>query len=944
MNTNSAANHSVQTNLEPDVLRVLIVEDAPADAELMVLHLEKEGLKVDWTRVETEAAYRAALETPFDLVLSDWSLPQFSGLAALKLMQKHGLDMTFIIVSGGIGEETAVAVMRQGASDYLLKDRMDRLGQAVINALDQKHLKVENKNAQEALKASEAELRALFASMQDLVLVLDREGVLLRIAPTKPGELFNRANEMLGSSLTQVIPTSQRQEFLQSIQEAINGQTTINYEFSMMSQGTQTWFEVSTSFLSDHEVLCVAHNITERKRTHAQIQLQATALESAGNGIVITDSNGKIEWVNPAFRTLTGYTFAEVQGKYPHELFTSGQQKPAFYTTLWDTVQNGRVWRGELINRRKDGTRYTEEQTITPMLDSSGQITHFIGIKQDISERKQSEAALLRYAHRQEKIAELGRDLTAELMVDVIFQTADDYIQLMIDVNTIGFSLFDSQQGTLKAVYRNCNGVKLDTTSIPTLTADIQHFSSGHSEAIASKQPVLLANLEAVKTIEESMLVCCEKETKSAFIIPMLSEGKVIGLMELQSHQEGAYTPADGDWLSVIANQIGMSIQNANLFSETKQRLIELSAVATINSAVINRFESRNLYAIILEQFQACLGVDSVVLFLLQPEVQMLKCVSEIGFRYDSMLQNKLRVGESLAGKVALDRKILHVDLTVPDNTYPIIFRFPREEFQEFYAVPLVVDTKLIGVLEVLHRSQIDADENWLRSLEILANQAAIAINTNQLNENIFTSHNELLKAYDATITGWSRAMDLRDKETENHTLRVMEITLRMARLLKVDSAQLVHIKRGALLHDIGKLGVPDGILLKPGSLTDEEWVIMRSHPQLAYDMLSSIDYLRPAIDIPYCHHEKWDGTGYPRGLKGEEIPFAARLFSLADVYDALTSDRPYRSRWSHEKALQYIQEQSGKYFDPNLIEPFFSIIAHLPEQVDELPKLLPPD
>ena len=148
------------------------------------------------------------------------------------------------------------------------------------------------------------------------------------------------------------------------------------------------------------------------------------------------------------------------------------------------------------------------------------------------------------------------------------------------------------------------------------------------------------------------------------------------------------------------------------------------------------------------------------------------------------------------------------------------------------------------------------------------AGQAAIAIDNAQLFENLQHSNAELVLAYDTTIEGWSHALDLRDKETEGHTQRVTEMTLRLAKAMGIDEAELVHIRRGALLHDIGKMGVPDNILLKPGELTEEEWGSCTQHPQLAYDLLSPIAYLRPALDIPYCHHEKWDGTGYPRGLE----------------------------------------------------------------------------
>jgi putative two-component system response regulator len=194
-------------------------------------------------------------------------------------------------------------------------------------------------------------------------------------------------------------------------------------------------------------------------------------------------------------------------------------------------------------------------------------------------------------------------------------------------------------------------------------------------------------------------------------------------------------------------------------------------------------------------------------------------------------------------------------------------------------------------------------------------------------------ANTQLLAAYEATIEGWTLALDLRDKETEGHSRRVAEQTVILARAYGMSEDEIVHVRRGALLHDMGKIGVPDSILHKPGALTDEEWVLMRMHPQFAYKMFNAVEYLYPALDIPYCHHEKWDGSGYPRGLKNEEIPIAARLFAVVDVWDALTSDRPYRSAWTNDAALNYIREQSGQHFDPQAVDLFlktFEQFTHL--------------
>ncbi|HXQ36229.1 MAG TPA: HD-GYP domain-containing protein, partial [Anaerolineales bacterium] len=206
--------------------------------------------------------------------------------------------------------------------------------------------------------------------------------------------------------------------------------------------------------------------------------------------------------------------------------------------------------------------------------------------------------------------------------------------------------------------------------------------------------------------------------------------------------------------------------------------------------------------------------------------------------------------------------------------------------------------------------------------------QALIAIENATLFENLQRSHSELFQAYDATIEGWSHALDLRDKETEGHTQRVTELTMELARKFGFSEEQLINIRWGALLHDIGKMGVPDSILLKPDKLTEGEWEIMRRHPTFAFEMLSPIAYLKSSLDIPYCHHEKWDGSGYPRGLKGEVIPLAARLFAVVDVWDALRSDRPYRKGWTVEETIEHIRSQTGTHFDPKVVELFLEIVG----------------
>jgi HD-GYP domain-containing protein (c-di-GMP phosphodiesterase class II) len=284
-------------------------------------------------------------------------------------------------------------------------------------------------------------------------------------------------------------------------------------------------------------------------------------------------------------------------------------------------------------------------------------------------------------------------------------------------------------------------------------------------------------------------------------------------------------------------------------------------------------------------------------------------------------------MGASFAGRAALERQLVHIpDLMLAGGELPQALADAGENFFDYYGVPLITKGEVKGVLEVFHRYSLEAKPEWLDFLETLAGQAAIAIDNSHLFRSLRRTNLELSKAYEATIEGWSRAMDLRDNETEGHTLRVTELTLKLARASGLNDEEIVHVRRGALLHDMGKLGVPDGILLKPGKLTESEWQIMRQHPQYAYDMLAPIAYLRPALDIPYCHHEKWDGRGYPRGLKGEEIPLSARIFAVIDVWDALTNDRIYRKAWSEEETIVHMRKMAGVDFDPRVVAAFLNL------------------
>jgi putative nucleotidyltransferase with HDIG domain len=410
--------------------------------------------------------------------------------------------------------------------------------------------------------------------------------------------------------------------------------------------------------------------------------------------------------------------------------------------------------------------------------------------------------------------------------------------------------------------------------------------------------------------------------------LPLKAEDQVIGVMHLWYKERHEFSGEEQRLLTAIADMAGSAIQRARLHEEAKQQVQRLTALRDIDRAIASSFDLNLVFNFLLNGVLTQLKVDAADILLFDPRTNTLYQAAKRGFRNMRLSNSHFRLDESPAGRAALQRTLIAIpQLASGGETFAKIEGMEDEHFKAYYAYPLLVKGELKGVLEVFHRAPLFVTSTWLDFLETLAGQAAIAIDNARLFENLERTNAELIMAYNETIEGWARALDLRNKESEGHTRRVTDLTLKLALQLGLPSADLAHIRRGALLHDIGKMGVPDAILLKPGPLTDDEWAVMRQHPQLAYEILTPIRYIQPAVEIPWCHHEKWDGTGYPRGLKGEQIPLAARIFAVVDVWDALTSDRPYRPAWPKEKALEYIREQAGKHFDPQVATAFLSLI-----------------
>lgn len=415
----------------------------------------------------------------------------------------------------------------------------------------------------------------------------------------------------------------------------------------------------------------------------------------------------------------------------------------------------------------------------------------------------------------------------------------------------------------------------------------------------------------------------------SLIVAPLIAHGGAIGTLTLiRDSQNPPLTEADRELTIELAAQAALAIANAQHYASAQRRLTFIEGLHVVDRAVAASTSIDVTYGVVLSQLINSLGLDAAAVLRLDAQTNQLVCTADIGLHGAALRQTRVALDERLTGM--LEQTAVTTDDLRQYPNAPRRAALIGDGFAMYATAPIEAHGQLFGVLEGFSRRPLATDDEWRATLSALAGQLAIGIETSQMIRSLQRARHDLAAAYDATIEGWSRALDLRDKETEGHSQRVTGMALLIAAQLGLDEAELIHVRRGALLHDIGKMGVPDAILLKPGALTADEQVIMRQHPQHAYDLLSQIDYLRPALDIPYAHHEKWDGTGYPRGLRAATIPLAARIFAVADVWDALRSDRPYRLGWSDDRVRQHIRDAAGTHFDPAVVAAFLTIESEL--------------
>jgi PAS domain S-box-containing protein/putative nucleotidyltransferase with HDIG domain len=589
--------------------------------------------------------------------------------------------------------------------------------------------------------------------------------------------------------------------------------------------------------------------------------------------ILSLDPEGQIVSWNAGARDLTGYSDEEALGMPLSHLFADGERAERLLRRARDEE---RV-RDEAWWVRRDGSRCRTSAAVSLLRDDDGEPVGFAVVAGDVTERKEDDDELRRTVQR---------------------------LRLHVEQTPLGAIDWD-----------------LDFRVVAWNPAAERIFGYSAEEACGQHASFIVP--EAVRPLVDDVFhdLLRQEGGERSTNENITKDGRTI-------HCEWYNTPLVDDSGEVIgvASLVQDDTERHRAQANSRRQLEHLNALRAIDLAITASLDLRVTMTVLLDQVINQLRVDAADILLLNPHTQRLEYAAGRGFRTEAIQRSELLLGECAAGRAGLDRRTISMPKLKENAQFTRAELLCGEEFVSHHAAPLVAKGQVKGVLEVFLRTPRQTDPEWTGFLEALAGQAAIAVESARLFEDLQRSNLELSLAYDTTLEGWAHALDLRDSVTEGHTRRVTDMSMHLARALGVDDADLVHVRRGALLHDIGKIGVPDSILHKPGPLDDGEWDIMRKHPVYAFQLLRSIEFLRPALDIPYCHHERWDGGGYPRGLKGEEIPLAARIFAVVDVWDAIRSDRPYHTAWPEEKAREHIRSLAGTHLDPQVAEVFLSM------------------
>ena len=676
--------------------------------------------------------------------------------------------------------------------------------------------------------------------------------------------------------------------------------------------------------------LTYLRDISERKLAEDALMnseyQHRTMVANISDVISIIDAHGRVRYTSPSITRWFGWSPDDLIGSYAWQMVHPDdlERIQTIFSALWQ--RPSAMESLEFHFKCRDGSYRMIALMATNLLHDP-QIHGLLVNYHDITTRKQAELDLLKEKTRAEVLASTAAQLNAELKLDTIMRIVCNETARALRVPVAAVLLNDDTRQHL--FFAACNDAAPDE-----LLSCAQPLSRAIYDRLVDRHHDRSFHLLDIGTPSDEIIngeLYARMQLQSLISMPLWRDGHLIGALNLYTKElQRSWSPDELSLLESLANLAAQAVSTARSYDDAQRRLHFNQALRDIDRAITGSLDLRVTLQVFISQVIPQLGVDAATILLFDPRRHELKYVEGQGFRTAALRHTTLRLGEGHAGQAALNRQIVTIDNLQQDlKSLRASALIAQEDFVAYVAVPVVAKGQIKGVMELFHRAPLHPVQEWWDYCEALAGQVAIAIDNATLFEELQQTNDELVRAYDTTLEGLSSALDLRDKETEGHSLRVTAMTERLAQAMGVARSEQLIIRRGVLLHDIGKIGIPDNILLKPGPLSEEEWVIMRQHPVYAFQLLSSIPALQHVLDIPYCHHEKWDGSGYPRGMHGVEIPLAARIFAVVDVWDALTSDRVYRKAWTRTATLDYMRAQSGSHFDPEIVEAFIRFIEN---------------
>ncbi|MCX8061459.1 MAG: GAF domain-containing protein [Anaerolineales bacterium] len=966
--------------------RILIVEDDPSLRGGIAEILREASMEVVEVTNIQDALAQVKISRPQLILLSDTLFQAQSGELGILLKSEALPRRPLIILLGTAGttSDTQSGGMEHGADSYILRSipmrefvaRVQSL--ANLQSLEEKsnylnrvlrairnvnQLIVREKDRQALLQKSCEILIESGGYFNAWIVTFSPDGQIETIVEAGLGEAFTEMRQRLSKGeLTAVERQAMTQKEVVIVEDpsifctdcplaagyAGRAGMSVSLRYGDRAYGVLT-VSLPKEFINDAEEKSLLHEVAgdlafalhniELEESQSQIaaalrqsRRQLATLINNLPGIAYrcqNDPEWTMEYLSAGCLDLTGYDAEELIGNKnrSYASLIHPEDRNAVWENVQKAVSENRPYQLTYRIIAADGSEKWVWEKGEGVFDDGGNLVALEGFITDISERIAYEKDLQFRMEQLDALSRACQIVTASLDLDEVLQEIITLAKRLTQADYGGIVLFD-EEGRVGQHAEDHIGFtslqyRLRKNGITHWVLRNQKPAFGDFVPEDGRIDPPLGE-GAPQTINPVLI---SAGIRSFISLPLRAKDQNFGVLHLYSRKPHQFRQSI-DLLVAFASQAAIAIDNAYQFHSAQQRLERLISMRQIDKAISSSLDLRLTLDILTSHVLSQLQVDAAAVLLFRPETHSLHFVAGQGFKTPALQHSEIRLGQGFAGTAALERRVVSIfDGEKLARAFERSPNFPDEHFQTYLGVPLIAKGNVIGVLEIYHRQPLKPSAEWMAFLEALAGQAAIAIENTRLFNDLQNANFQLLQAYDATIEGWAKALEFRDMETEGHSRRVVEQTLKLARRLGVEDQQLAAIRRGALLHDIGKMAIPDLLLQKPGPLNEDEWKLMRQHPVFARQMLENIPFLHTALDIPYCHHEKWDGSGYPRGLKGEEIPLAARIFAVVDVWDALISDRPYRKAWRKKQALDYLLEQKGKHFDPKVVDVFLNLL-----------------